>query len=236
MEWPTTPAELEQKQRELGALIPTAWEPGPGHLAIGGCFVCFQRGVSGAGAAGEPAWAAAVVMIGSRVEAQAVVEGVAGASYEAGLLALREGPLLESAVRALPTLPDVLLVDATGRDHPRRCGLAFQLGAVLAMPTVGVTHRPLCAGGAWPVDELGAAAPLTLDDSVVGFWVVSKQGTRPLAVHAAWRTSPEVARDVFLRAVAGARTPEPLRRARQLARQARHAATSGGKGDRSDPT
>jgi deoxyribonuclease V len=89
------------------------------------------------------------------------------------------------------------------------------------VPTVGVTHRLLCADGAWPADEISASSPFTLDDSIVGFWVRSRRGTRPLAVHAAWRTSPEVARQVFQRSLAQARTPEPLRRARQLARLAR---------------
>jgi deoxyribonuclease V len=55
-----------------------------------------------------------------------VVSGEAGAPYLPGLLALREGALLEAAVRALPRPPEVLLVDATGRDHPRRAGLATQ--------------------------------------------------------------------------------------------------------------
>jgi deoxyribonuclease V len=32
--------------------------------------------------------------------------------------------------------PDVLLVNATGRDHPRQAGLGVQLGAVLGLPTV----------------------------------------------------------------------------------------------------
>jgi endonuclease V-like protein UPF0215 family len=39
-----------------------------------------------------------------------------------------------------------------------------------------------------------------------------------LAVHAAWRTSPEVAVEVALAATVEARTPEPLRQARRLAR------------------
>src|SRR5436305_1869658 len=81
--------------------------------------------------------------------------GPAGAAYEPGLLALRAGRLLEDAVRRLPRSPDVLLVNATGRDHPRRAGLALQLGAVLGVPTVGVTHRPLLAAGEWPADEIG---------------------------------------------------------------------------------
>ncbi|HEY8236284.1 MAG TPA: endonuclease V, partial [Gaiellaceae bacterium] len=75
---------------------------------------------------------------------------MAGNAYEPGLLALREGPVLETAVRALTARPDALLVDATGRDHPRRAGLALQLGAILDLPSVGVTHRPLLADGDWP--------------------------------------------------------------------------------------
>ena len=53
---------------------------------------------------------------------------------------MREGPLLEAAVRALEVEPDLLLVNATDRDHPRRAGLALHLGALLDLPTVGVTH------------------------------------------------------------------------------------------------
>ena len=37
-----------------------------------------------------------------------------------GHLALQRGPLLEAAVRELEPTPDILLVNATGRDHPRR--------------------------------------------------------------------------------------------------------------------
>ena len=102
----------------------------------------FARGGSGPGEAGDPAWTAACVGRATRV-----VPGHAGAPYEPGLLALRGRALLEAAVRARPELPDVLLVDATGRDHPRRAGLALQLGAVLGLPTVGIPHRPLLAEG-----------------------------------------------------------------------------------------
>jgi deoxyribonuclease V len=35
----------------------------------------------------------------------------------------------------------VLLVNATGRDHLWRAGLALPLGALLDLPTVGVTRR-----------------------------------------------------------------------------------------------
>jgi deoxyribonuclease V len=136
------------------------------------------------------------------------------------LLALREGPLLEAAVRALAEPFDVLLVNATGRDHPRRAGLAVHLGAVLELPTVGVTHRPLLATGAWPGDTRGSTAPLELDGELVGHWVRTRAGTRPLAVHAAWRTDPELATRLVLDQCR-TRTPEPLRQARRVARRAR---------------
>src|SRR5207244_4585260 len=120
-----------------------------------------------------------------------------------------------------PSSRTVLLVDATGRDHPRGAGLALHLGAVLDLPTVGVTHRPLAAQGERPPDERGAHAPLVLDAETVGSWLRTRPGTRPLAVHAAWRTDPETAVDVVLQSTVAARTPEPLRLARRLAREAR---------------
>jgi deoxyribonuclease V len=67
----------------------------------------------------------------------AVVRGKAGGPYQPGLLALREGRLLEAAVRALPGKPQVVIAKATGRDHPRGAGLALHLGAVLDLPSVG---------------------------------------------------------------------------------------------------
>jgi hypothetical protein len=112
-------------------------------------------------------------------------------------------------------------VDSTGRDHPRRAGLALHLGVVLGIPTVGVTHRPLVASGSWPDDEPGAISPLTLDGELVGYWVRTRPGTRPLAVHAAWRTDADVAAEVVLSACSGHRAPEALRLARQAAREAR---------------
>jgi deoxyribonuclease V len=218
--WPRTPSELAEVQRRLADAKPARWEP-PGRPAIGACAVRFPRGGDAPGAAGDPAWAAAAVLRGSEVVAEAVVEDEAAAPYVPGLLALREGPLLEAAVEALATPPDVVLVDATGRDHPRRAGLALHLGAVLELPTVGVTHRPLLARGDWPPDVRGAAAPLTLDGERVGAWLRTRRDARPLAVHAGWRTDPETAVAVVLAATRRHRTPEPLRRARRLARLAR---------------
>ena len=50
-------------------------------------------------------------------------------------------------MRALEVEPDLLLVNATDRDHRRRAGLALHLGALLDLPTVGVTHRAFADRG-----------------------------------------------------------------------------------------
>ena len=213
-EWPGTREELVEEQLRLAAIDAAPWRFQPG-ARIGAVFVCFARGGSGPGRAGDPAWAAAC--LGRDAVA---VAGRAAAPYEPGLLALREGALLEAAVRALAQPPDVLLVDATGRDHPRRAGLALHLGAALDLPTVGVTHRPLAAVGEWPPDDRGAKSPLLLDDELVGYWLRTRPGMRPLAVHAGWRTDADTAVGVVL-STSRVRTPEPLRRARRRAREAR---------------
>lgn len=200
---------------------PVGWTPPAGGLLAGGCFVCFPRGRTGPGHSGDPAWAAAVLMRGRHHVGQHVTAGIAGAPYESGLLSLRMGAVLERVVRGLPERPDVLLVDATGRDHPRRAGLALHLGAVLGLPTVGLTHRPLLAAGVTPANHAGATSPLLIDGEVVGFWLRTRAGVRPLAVHAGWRVDAATAVDVVRRCSFTRRTPEPLREARRIARTAR---------------
>jgi deoxyribonuclease V len=219
--WPTDAHSLAAVQRQLADAAPELWHPQGGEPLIGACWVCFPRGLTGAGSAGDAAWAAALVVSGGDVVCRRVVAGVAGAPYVPGLLALRIGPLMERAVQGLATRPDVLLLDATGRDHPRGTGLALQLGAVLGMPTVGITHRPLLAHGAWPDDRRGATSPLRLGDTVVGCWMRTQPGVRPLVVHPGWQVDLATAVELAGSTSVRWRTPEPLRRARHLARRAR---------------
>ena len=219
--WPTSREQLIAGQRELEATRAVPWHPRASDLRIGGVFICFEITEPGPGVAGDRAWAAAGGIRGDQVVASKTVAGAAGAPYEPGLLALRAGPLLEAAVNGLPARPDVLLVNATGRDHPRRAGLALHLGALLDLPTVGITHRPLLARAPWPAPGFGNSEPLLLEGEVVGAWLRTRLGSRPLAVHAAWRTDTKVAVAVTLRSLSRYRTPEPVRQARRLARAER---------------
>jgi deoxyinosine 3'endonuclease (endonuclease V) len=161
--WPATAHELTQQQHALGEMTPEHWQPPTTVLRIGACFVCFEP-VHGAGAAGNRGFAGAAVTHRRRLLAGVSVSGPAAEPYRPTLLALREGPLLEQAVRALEIVPEVLVVNATGRDHPRRAGLALHLGAVLGLPTVGVTTRPLLAPGRL------ACRPAGCDSPAAGGW------------------------------------------------------------------
>jgi deoxyribonuclease V len=236
------------------ALTASPWSPPPTPV-VGGCFVAFARGEAGPGSPGDRAWAAAVLWRaepasagrGRSVDrhlrgvtangtprraddvlAQTVAADRAPAAYAPGLLARREGPVLAAAVVALGLRPDVLLVDATGFDHPRHAGLALHLGAVTGIPTVGVTQRPLVASGPPPDLRRGMVSPVRLDDRCVGFWVRTKTGAGPVLAHAAWRTSPEIAAETVLASSTEvARTPVPLQEARRVAREARALAGAG---------
>ncbi|HET6794586.1 MAG TPA: endonuclease V [Acidimicrobiales bacterium] len=249
MGWPHDPGALVELQLELAARADAAqpWRPG-NPAAVGGCFVAYATGQAGPGHPGDRAWAAAVAWLapyagaGGRarsgdlalkgatawprraadVAGQAVVEGTVPAAYAPGLLALREGEILDAAVRALEPRPDVLLVDATGLDHPRGAGLAVHLGAEVDLPTVGVTRRPLLAAGEEPPLVRGRTAPVVLGGRVVGHWVCTRTGARPVVAHAAWRTDPETAAEtVVMASTEGAVTPVPLQEARRVAREAR---------------
>lgn len=219
--WPSDADSLIARQRELASTAPEPLPLDPTTAMIGGCWVCFPRGLVGPGTDHDPAWSAAVIMRGGRVLEQRVISGTTRASYVPGLMALRLGPLMEEAVSVLSDRPHVLLLDATAHDHPRRAGLALHLGAELDIPTIGVTHRPLVASGEWPSDQRGATSPLRTDDAVVGCWLRTQPGVRPLAVHPGWRIDLATAVGVVTLLTRRRRTPEPLRRARQLARRAR---------------
>ncbi len=184
-------------------LLPS-WADGPGRCRRSGVGCCRRHG--------RPSRRRPMCARGSRLSS--VRSGDAGSPSRAA------GRGVGTTSRAAA---DVLLLDATGRDHPRRAGFALHLGATLDLPTVGVTHRPLLATGDWPSDEPGATSPLTIGGQQVAAWIRSRQGTRPLVVHPGWRVGVDAAVEVVRASLAGHRTPEPLRIARQAARRARAA-------------
>ena len=222
--WPRSRGQLEELQRTLATRWAgePPWRPARDRaLRVGAVFAAGRRGRVGAGEGDDSAWAAAVVLLEGRVADSAVVRGRFDAPYAPGLLALREGGLLQEAVSGLGVEPDVVIADATGRDHPRGAGLVIHLGAACGLPTIGVTERPLLATGPEPGTERGAAAELRLEGELVGYRLRTRAGARPVIIHAGWRVGADTGCAVVLSATVNSRTPEPLRQARRLARTAR---------------
>ena len=221
--WPVDQRGLERLQRRLARQVAEVgeWQPAKvGGLRVGAVFVSLPARTD-AGFDSNLAWAAAVVIEGHDLVATATASRRMDRPYQPGLLALSAGPLFEEVVRSLSPRPDVVLVNAAGHDHPRGAGLAIQLGAALDMPTVGITDRPIIAVATEPWHKRGSWSPLYVGEHLVGYRLRTLANAHPITAHAAWRTSPDLARDVVLETVRRARIPEPMQLARQLAKQFR---------------
>jgi deoxyribonuclease V len=66
-----------------------------------------------------------------------------------------------------------------------------------------------------------------VDGEQVGWWLRTRRGARPLAVSPGWRTDLSTCLEVVEVSRIRVRTPEPIRRARRLARVARSRADTG---------
>ncbi len=203
--WDVTPAEAAALQRELAPLVvleDAVTEPG------------LVAGVDlGVGRFGELGRGAVVVW---RPEDGAVVEEVAvelpiTMPYIPGLLAFREGPLVEAALRALRTEPDLLLFDGQGIAHPRRFGIAAHVGVLLDRPTIGIGKTRLFGHAAEPGSQPGDREPLlSPEGECLGAVLRTRAGSRPLYVSPGHRVAPESAAELVWRCVRGHRLPEPV--------------------------
>ncbi len=227
--WPTTHRELERLQRKLAKRVDEC-EPWPGvadgHPSVAGVFVSLPTNRL-RGHPRDIAWAAAVVMQDHDVVETATATRKLVRPYQVGYLSLTIGPILEDVVAALSVRPDLIVVNAAGRDHMRGAGLAIQLGAALDVPTVGVTEHPEIGEAPEPDTHRGDWTPVRIDTRLVGFRVRTVSKANPVMAHAAWLTTPETARDMVLRTTGRQRMPEPLQRARDLSRRLRSEYESG---------
>ena len=71
----TSTEDLTRIQEVLGRLTPPSWKPDGVPCSTAGCFITFPRGISGPGAKGDPAFAAAVIVSGGRLTVSRTVQG-----------------------------------------------------------------------------------------------------------------------------------------------------------------
>ena len=182
---------------------------------------------------GDIAVSAAVVVRDGETVETATARHETRIPYIPGLLAFREGNAVVASLRALEAKPDVVLVDGSGRIHPRQAGLATHIGVALNVPTVGVAKSLLCGTLRRSFERLeeGERVPILADDGVdapdgttIGYAVQTKQyapdaatTVNPLYVSPGHRVSAETAADIVAEACDGYKLPEPVWRADALA-------------------
>ena len=209
--WDVTPEEAIALQQRLAGLVrlePLSTPP---------------RTVGGVDTAGDP--------FGFRLRAAAVVlsfpdlqlleaartEVDVPFPYIRGLLTFREAPAILAVLELLDSLPDVLLIDGQGLAHPRRMGIASQVGLLLDRPTIGCAKKRLVGTHGPLADHKGAAVDLVHQGEVVGAVLRSRAGVKPLFISPGHRTDLATAREIALACCPRYRLPEPLRLAHTLA-------------------
>ena len=207
--WDVSPKEAVAIQRQLEPLVreePVDWDA---VRTVAGLDVSVR---------GDRVRAAIVVLdVRERaVVDQATWEGPVAFPYVPGLLSFREVPALLPALEQLRALPDVLMLDAQGRAHPRRFGLACHLGVLLDRPALGVA-KTLFVGRH---GELGAAkgsgVELVDRGDVVGMAVRTREKVKPVFVSVGHRITLVQACQLTVRLAVKYKLPEPTRLAHRL--------------------
>jgi deoxyribonuclease V len=138
--------------------------------------------------------------------------------YIPGLLAFREGPALLRAFHRLQAIPDMILVNGHGIAHPRRFGMASQIGVILDIPSVGIARRLVTGTAGLPGCLRGACSPIMDGDEIIGMAVRTRTGVKPVYVSIGHRTDLDQAVEVVLATTGRYRIPEPLRKAHEQAK------------------
>ena len=172
----------------------------------------------------DRAVSAVVVLRGGEVVERTHAVSPLDIPYVPGLLAFREGGPALDALATLDRDPDLLVVDGSGRIHPRQAGLATHLGVVLDVPAVGVAKSLLCGTPDDPTDgrPVGWRTPVRADDgvdapagTVIGHAYQSRQFAsgvvNPLYVSPGHRVSAETATDLVAACGGEYKLPEPTR-------------------------
>lgn len=157
--------------------------------------------------------------------------GVVRFPYIPGLLAFREGPLVEQAFDRLELRPGMLMFDGHGISHPRGMGIATHLGILLKCAAIGCAKTPLTGAFESPAPARGSTAPMLRGEKTVGCVLRTREGVNPVFVSQGHRVSLDTSIEICLACAPKYRIPEPLRASHILARQAVRSLAADGQPD-----
>ncbi|WP_210463370.1 deoxyribonuclease V [Rufibacter roseolus] len=131
--------------------------------------------------------------------------------YIPGFLAFREAPNLVKAYGKLQHTPDLIMVDGHGIAHPRRLGIASQLGVLLNKPTMGVAKKVLTGRYEEPALMKGSITPLLHRQEHIGNVIRTKDKVKPVFVSPGHLMDLETATTIALQTAIKHKLPEPTR-------------------------
>jgi deoxyribonuclease V len=210
--WDLSPEEAVKVQIELGQKVILVWDGRPVNI-IGGVDISLKD---------EKAHAAIVLFSYPDLKP---IQGVSADAplvfpYVPGLLSFREGPAILAAWKKIKTKPDLLMFDGMGIAHPRRTGIASQMGLWLETPTIGVGKSRLYGRHDEVGPNAGDQVPLfegRKPYAQIGTVLRAKERTNPLFISPGHLIDVEHAIDFVLKCLRGYRLPEPTRWAHKFA-------------------
>ncbi|MHA2168859.1 MAG: endonuclease V [Candidatus Kariarchaeaceae archaeon] len=140
--------------------------------------------------------------------------------YLPGFLAFRELPPFLEAWRQLTIDPDLVMFDAHGYIHPRRCGLASHASFFIEKPTIGVAKRPY-VGNHRPLGAERGSMKYVVDGSeTLGVALRTLEGSNPIYVSVGNNIELSEAVNLALKLTPlNSRMPAPLQIANRLSKQ-----------------
>ena len=142
--------------------------------------------------------------------------------YIPGLLSFREAPVVLQALGKLQHRPDLVILDAQGKAHPRSAGLASHVGVISGLACVGCAKSRLTGSHRTPGLEKGCWVDL-LDKNgeVIGRVLRTRRAVKPVYVSVGHLVSLDEAAQSVLAMTNHYRLPEPTRLAHLLAAKLR---------------
>lgn len=137
--------------------------------------------------------------------------------YIPGLLSFREGPVLVEAFEKLQQTPDVFIFDGMGIAHPRRIGIACQMGLWLQKPTIGCGKTHFIGSHDEPGRARGAWSELRDKGELIGAVLRTRDRVKPVYISPGHLADLPTAIELVLRCVTKYRLPEPIRMAHNAA-------------------
>ncbi len=131
--------------------------------------------------------------------------------YVPGYFAFREVPFLLRIINRMKTTPDCILCDGHGVMHPRRAGLASQMGWLTGLPSAGVAKKHLY--GRWTEPGPDKYAYSTVHDKeggMLGYVFRNRAGAKPVFISPGDYISFEKSLETVKLVSGKYRIPEPL--------------------------